>query len=321
MNKRKSSAIMKTTTLIGRSNGVGLDADARILEHALDYAGRSSNFEHCRSRSWIKRLFGKPQLENTIHLERIHGRFVGYGHNEFVIPNQERFPYRQLKALRKMKAVLCKTQHAAEIFGALGLAVRYIGFTSEDKLVHKAQPDYGRFLHVAGRSTEKGTATILKIWESHPQWPTLTIIQNPANAPQRVPTNVKLITEYLSNDNMKLMLNQHGVHLCPSRCEGWGHYIVEAMSTRACIVTTDAPPMNELIAPERGLLVPYTSESPRHMGVAYDVDEIALEQTIAELIDKPTEEKSAIGQSARLWYEQNHTAFLKRFAQVVEELM
>lgn len=311
---------MEKTIIIGRSNGVGLDADARILAHALDYAQRQGEFKHCRSRSWWARLFGKAAVKNAIHLERVHGRFVGYAHNQFIIPNQERFPYRQLKSLRKMKAVLCKTQHAAEIFGALGLPVRVIGFTSEDKLVHKAAPDYGRFLHVAGRSTEKGTDTILKIWAKHPQWPTLTIIQNPANAPSSVPANVKLITEYLSNDNMKLMLNQHGVHLCPSRSEGWGHYIVEGMSTRACVVTTHAPPMNEIIDASRGFLVPYTDQSPRHMGVAYEVDADALEKTIQEIIDMPSEQAQQIGKAARLWYEQNHISFLKRFAEAIEEL-
>jgi multisubunit Na+/H+ antiporter MnhB subunit len=40
-----------------------------------------------------------------------------------------------------------------------------------------------------------------------------------------------------------------------SEREGFGHYINEARAVGAFVISTDHPPMNELVTPERGALV------------------------------------------------------------------
>ena len=55
-------------------------------------------------------------------------------------------------------AVLCKTRHAERIFRALGSDARYVGFTSPDRM-REAVPRERVFLHLAGRSSAKGTQT------------------------------------------------------------------------------------------------------------------------------------------------------------------
>ena len=42
----------------------------------------------------------------------------------------------------------------------------------------------------------------------------------------------------------------------PSKLEGLGLTLVEAMAAGAPLITTDAPPMNEFVMPETGWLVP-----------------------------------------------------------------
>src|SRR5690606_11864581 len=103
-----------------------------------------------------------------------------------------------------------------------------------------------------------------------------------------------------------------GVHLCPSLSEGWGHYIVEAMSCRAVTLTTDAPPMNELVAPDRGVTVPWNRQESRHLGWNFHADPAALEREIVRLIAMPETDKAAIGTRARAWFEQNDRGFAKR---------
>lgn len=42
---------------------------------------------------------------------------------------------------------------------------------------------------------------------------------------------------------------EHPIHVCASEREGFGHYINEARAAGALVVSTDHPPMNELITP------------------------------------------------------------------------
>ena len=56
------------------------------------------------------------------------------------------------------------------------------------------------------------------------------------------------------------------------------------MSTKALTLTTNAPPMNELITPERGLLVNYHNTKPQRLGTNYYVDPQNLEEKIEEVL-------------------------------------
>lgn len=308
---------MKTALILGRTNGAGLDRDAALVTTALKAAGME-----VRCPPWKDpRTAFMPSLRSdiAIHLERVAPWWWrGKARLHILIPNQERFPHRLLAKLSRIDQVWCKTRHAAEIFANHHPDVRFIGFTSEDRLLERITPDYGKFLHLAGRSTVKNTGLLLELWEKHPEWPLLTLIQHPDNAPSSVPANVELISGHLADDRLRVLQNTHGIHLCPSLSEGWGHYIVEAMSCRAVTVTTDAPPMNELVRPERGVLVPFSKSEPRHLGRDFHADPMAIESLIENIIRMPEDEKLGIGTAARQWFEENHIAFHTHLAEVLD---
>lgn len=307
--------------IIARTNGVGLDRDVDLIHSSLDTAGFDVTVSHCRSISPLRCIFpGKSQFDANIFLERVFPRWFGTAKSNFIIPNQERFPHRHIQHLKKIDHVLCKSRHAEKIFSQLGHSTHFIGFTSTDLRDDSLEPDYQSFFHLAGRSTLKGTETILKLWDNHPEWPTLTIVQCKENAPEQVPDNVRLITDYIPHEEIKTQLNTHGIHLCTSLSEGWGHYIVEAMSCGAVVVTTDAPPMNELITPARGVAVPYHQSEPRHLGTNFFIDPEKLETNIQDLLLMSGEKKKALGSHARTWFEQNDQDFRNNFPQVVREL-
>lgn len=306
---------MTTALILGRSNGVGLDRDASLLAGGLREAGVSSK---CPPLKSLRALFsGEFRADFAFHLERVAPWWKRKAGVHFLIPNQERFPERLLGRLGMIDHILCKSRHAAEVFSKHHRSVKFIGFTSEDRVLGGAEPDYGRFFHLAGRSTLKNTSALLELWEKHPEWPLLTLVQHPDNAPASVPKNVELVSRYLPDEELRQMQNLCGIHLCPSLSEGWGHYIAEAMSCRAVTLVTDAPPMNELVDGSRGVVVPYDRSEPRHLGRNFHVDVAQLELAIARLISQPASEKAALGAVARGWFLENDRQFRQRLAEVL----
>jgi glycosyltransferase involved in cell wall biosynthesis len=312
---------MPHINIIARTNGVGLDQDVDLLHGALKSAGFQVTISHCRGiPPWSALFPRKARFDANLFLERVFPRWVPLAHKNFLIPNQERFPHRHLKHLRKIDTVLCKTGHALDIFSQYANA-RHIGFTSTDRSLPELGVDYGSCFHLAGRSTLKSTETILELWAKHPSWPELTLIQCEENAPASVPDNVRLISRYLTSDELVREMNRHGIHLCTSRSEGWGHYIVEAMSCRSVVVTTDAPPMNELIRPETGILVPYDHQEPRHLGTNFYVAPERLAESLDQIFNMDETEKRCYGQNARAWFDSNHQTFACRFPETIQELL
>jgi glycosyltransferase involved in cell wall biosynthesis len=307
--------------VIARTNGVGLDRDVDLTRSALRAAGMDVTVSHCRGISPLRRLLPqRPRFDANVFIERVFPRWLGTARRNLLIPNQERFPTRHLGRLKHIDAVLCKSRHAEQLFGHHA-QTRYIGFTSSDRSSSGDEPDYEAYFHLAGRSTLKGTEALMATWARHPEWPTLTVIQRKENAPTSVPPNVRLITDYVAEDVLVRYLNQHGVHLCPSLSEGWGHYIVEAMSCRATVLTTDAPPMNEIIRPDYGVLVPFGRKEPRHLGTNFFVEPAALERALSDLIHAPGDHKRRLGCAARAWFEDNDARFRATFPAVVRELV
>ena len=325
---------MSIVHIVARMNGVGIDRDVAIMQNLID----SFATVDCRSQkhpeSWTNQLissvksrtqFGSSPWQDPSKLylltERIPRLIGRLGGQVAVVPNQERFPHRHISRLKKVDVVLCKTKHAQQVFSDLGCETEYIGFTSIDRNLAEIQPDYDRFFHLAGRSTLKGTDVVLEAWSRHPQWPILTLVQSGKSAPKSVPANVNLITDYLSDSDLQRLQNEHGVHLCPSQSEGWGHYIVEAMSCSALTITTDGPPMNELVTADRGILVPWATSQPRHLGTNWIVNAEAIEAAVDQSLQTPASEKAAIGAKARAWYESNDTEFRQRFSGTIRQLL
>lgn len=306
---------MRTALILGRSNGVGLDRDATLLAAALAAAGVSAKCPKIRN---LLALYSKEfRADVAFHLERVMPLWKRKAGTHFLIPNQERFPKRLLGRLGMIDHILCKSRHAEEAFSKHHPSVHFIGFTSEDRLDETVAPDYSRFFHLAGRSTLKNTGLLLELWAKHPEWPRLTLVQHPDNAPSSVPPNVELVSRYLPDSELRGFQNSCGIHLCPSLSEGWGHYIAESMSCAAVTLTTAAPPMDELVTPDRGVLVPYHRSEPRHLGMNFHAEPEALEAAIRRLITMPDEEKRALGLAGRQWFEENARTFFGRIAQLL----
>jgi len=311
--------VSSSVRIVGRLNGVGIDRDAAIIAEVAGSCGLEPAISHHRSIGPLSRLasHNRDRDDAIIFLERVKSRWLGRADRFLLVPNQERFPKRLVHTLGRVDQVLVKTRHAEQIFSRHHPSVTRIGFTSVDRRLARVQPDYARFFHLAGGSSLKGTETLLRVWADHPAWPVLTVLQHRPGTVPDVPSNVELRREYVADDELMRMQNTFGVHLCPSLSEGWGHSIVEAMSCGAMVVTTDGPPMNELVGPDRGVLVPAARSEPRKLGVNYYVDPGALADAVEAVIAMPDARKAALGAAARSWFESNDRAFREKLAAIL----
>src|SRR3974377_216550 len=98
------------------------------------------------------------------------------------------------------------------------------------------------------------------------------------------------------------MQNSHRFHLCLSEAEGWGHYIAEALSVGALTLTCDAAPMNELVSPERGVLVAARQGGQHNLARLAFFDDDALAAAVSYALSLPAERLEQIGAAARQWF-------------------
>lgn len=284
-------------------NGVGLETDRRVMQEALERQGHLvaciNYLEDKKRKADINIFFEHPLPE----------KFSWAPLNWFV-PNPEWYT-RDLKLLDQMDLILCRTKEVHRIFSEKKYPVYYLGFTSPDCFDLQIQKDFSRIFHLAGASIQKGTSPILAIWNSDPAAPHLTVIKHSSDLiiSRR---NLKFIASPISERELRRLQNQCGIHLCPSETEGFGHYIMEALSAGAVVITTDAPPMNEFIQDPR-CLVPYIKSSPCRLAINYYVDQDELGNRIKAVSALPKEELESIGK-------QNRAAYLRRTQEFYDRL-
>lgn len=309
-----------------RQNQAGLARSAGILADVLRSAGwvvtinmaHRSHLSHIRHRA--AKLTRTHPYDLNIFLEQIEPFCLPLAKRQILVPNQEWLRDRSTPYLGEMHAVLCKTRHAEEIFREAGFGTTFISFTSADRYDPGCPRNYDAFFHLAGSSEQKGTAPLIDLWLAHPEWPTLTVVQHPRNRLDFQARNITYISEHIDDEKLRRLQNEMGVHICPSEAEGFGHSIVEAMSCRALVITTDAPPMNEIVSADYGVLVKYQRTTPRRWGTAYYVDRQSMEDAISSVIGMSTADKVARGESARAWFEMNDAYFHRAVVDAVRSV-
>lgn len=314
-------------------SGTGIYRDADILKSFLEERGYQVAFLPFRNASDKQERLVRFGLRCfhclfpvtlQVHLQHVwREQFLLARHN-LIFPNPEFFDPGILERLRRLDALCCKTRHADDLFARFSCPRCFTGFTSVDQFVSGIPKDYKRFLHLAGKSDWKGTDTVLQVWRRHPEWPRLEVIWSPVDSygnPRRKlegSSNIRILNERLSETELRELMNRCGVHLCPSLTEGFGHYIAEALSTGAFVVTTDAPPMNEMLNPEYGNLIEAEPVGHQFMSTLYGVRPEALEKSLVAIIESDTATLATKGEKARARYLERDRLFRERMSLLLQ---
>jgi|GEM_PF-1561778 len=256
----------------------------------------------------------------NIHLEVIKESDIRLAEKNIMIANLEWLRDRSYDLLPKMDLFFCKTNNAKQFFDKKGMPAVYISFSSISPWNDAYKQKENVFIHIAGSSVVKGTEALAKLWSRHPEWPKLTIIARPIEHLEMMQAhNLDIIGGFMGREKLKQLQNEAEVHLCPSEAEGFGHYICEALSCGAIVVTVDGEPMNELVQPDRGVLVNFDSTEPMYHGSKFTFDSYDFERKIERILSMTNTEKDQMKLSAKKWFDDNDSFFKKVLITEIEK--
>jgi hypothetical protein len=262
-------------------NGVGLEADAKLLRSLLQDWGHTVNFVPIIRCDQID--CGAPSADVNIFLELIPSALLGNAKKNWFIPNPEWFSNGHRILLPKMDKILCKTQSAFDTFEKLvgKEKCEFIKFESPD-MFDPAVVRKRKFLHVAGSSGYKNSQAVGYAfgkffddrWDKDANRELVWVGVHPdLMGGGRDHQNITYIPRAGAQE-LKRLMNECQFHIMPSQAEGWGHVIHEGLSCGAVMITTNAPPMNEFfgahifIQPQK---IDHCSLGTRAWVGAYDV--------------------------------------------------
>ena len=319
--------------LVISDNGAGLTHDMHLLAGVLAEAGVDITVTALRRgklRKWLRpwfvragnvlrRLSGRrPPFRLNLMQEHIRAEYLSWAEINVLVPHPEYLLQTDIALLPRIDCVFVKTRHAEEIMARLGSRTEYIGFTSTDRMDDRI-PRTHAFIHVPGKSGNKGTHAVLEAWRQHPHWPRLTLVQRSRNPPvgDADPANVVRLAEYVADDALKQLQNSHRFHLCPSRTEGFGHYLMEALGVGAVTLTTDGVPMNELVTAERGILIPAARTGHQAAATTWLVDAAGIAEAVERALVLDAQQCEKLSKAAREFFLENDRMFRDRLVAVL----
>jgi hypothetical protein len=298
----------KKVIIFALFNGVGIDRDAFLIKNLL----QSQGFQ-VTTADVFKNENHEPH-DVSIFLERFSDKKLDISPANILIPNPEWFEPGWVPALRCFVSIFTKTNHSDQVFKKLGCNTDFISFTSLDRYDASIKKDWNRYLHIAGKSIQKQTDVVWETWEKNPGFPNLTIVQNPKFYKKRpLLRNVSYIYDSLPDSVLKTMQNAYGYHVCPSLTEGFGHYIMEALSCKSFVLTTDAEPMSDLVTKERGMLISSYKQERMRFSIAYHINSKALEESVIKTFVINDSDRNLACEKARDFFNENENIFSSAF--------
>jgi len=245
---------MKKINIITHNNQYGLSQDIMILVNNLKkFYKNNVDFNHLNFFD-----FKFTPADINIFLETPSKQMFDWAPINILIPNQEWYYNTWTDYVDNFDYILTKTKYAYDIFSDLVKnkdKVKYLGWKSKDMYDNKIKKSYKKCFHLCGGSFYKNTQNLIDNWDK--SMPKLTVLYNPfkVKVNQVNSENIDYITDVLSEEELIKVMNEHGIHICCSETEGFGHYIQEAKSCKSVVITTNGGSMNEFINDTNGFLV------------------------------------------------------------------
>lgn len=314
-------------TMIYHLPSAGCQIDAMILSSAISPAlpahGKPSLMSFPTSLTadaFAQHPSAAAEIDCAYFIERpVDHPALMKARHRILIPNAEWLDARAIQLARRCTHVWHKSLFSLERLAPLLPDAEhvYLGFTSYDP--GRRVTGYDSFVHLRGKlHTNRNSNHLFSAWHAHRQWPDLYVhfywhkdrdLHYPGWLHDE---NVHVKMGWLDRRSYFDLATRHGIHLCTSEIEGFGHYINEARAMEALIVTVDGSPMNELIDDDCGILIRPSESIAMNQGIRYRVtsDEICL--GVERALSLTPQARRDLGVAARRRFLAERNAFLER---------
>lgn len=356
----------KKIRIITNINSCGIKYDAEIYNKLLKGSYIFSFFNY---KNIPKSELERDDIDINIFIEKIWWNpSLLKAKQNWLLVNQE-YLNEPLKYLKQIDLFLCKSLYALSLVNTdiiqkynlnRGKSM-YIGHTSisptfifdgvmngnklirdnklmNNKLMNDNKDEYV-FMHTAGQSPFKNTKLLIKVWEKiHKKYPMYKLwVTCKSYCSWNVDKNLLqskngiVYNTFIDSKTFEKLQEKCICYVCPSLVEGYGHYINEGRASGCAIITTNAPPMNELVVDgKNGLLIPVKKSIPssdithfysKYIDIynikcvnseAYLISFNDLYNTIEKFILLPFHKKIEMCNESRNMYLQDNYNFQKR---------
>jgi glycosyltransferase involved in cell wall biosynthesis len=237
--------------------------------------------------------------------------------------------------------------------------VVYLGHTSLVEERGSSEKDWQLCVHFAGNSRYKGTNRLIRMWQAeggfrkiapksrlvitcrdlchHKIGVELSSLEYDGKGKYHDPRTGLEIYSYLPLEELQRLRQRAGLFLCPSLVEGYGHYINEGAANGSVVITTDFPPMHELVPRNKylvppveiysswhvfepfGFLEPYFIDKHLSTSQAATADMSALASILKDYFLLPTREKEILAETYKEHYRLRREDFETRLGAFLEE--
>jgi hypothetical protein len=306
--------------LIGNFATLGLNQDAALLRGLL-----VNQFPDCTICRVTSNQPECPEAEINIFIEVMNAGLLSYAGYNVWIPNPEWTYKTWIPYIPMMDSIWVKTREAEEIFSQYTEKVRYIGWTSIDK-VFEPKKNYGKAIVLVGKNPYRNPKPLLKayydILKSNPdvyaKLPELHIPHNPQEVEFFVPPELTKVTLHnvMTESDYDALLHECGLAICLSNCEGFGHAVNEAMSAGCNLLLSNIKPFLELTNQSQDVLWGSAHQTIPHPDCSctlVDTSSASVRQCLLDWLDRSSSERKKISEYFRTLYEKRHRAFIGSF--------
>ena len=309
--------------------GTGVSQDVHII-HGLIVAamGKETQIRH------IPHFHPQcPEAEVNFFIEVINPSLFVYAAKNIWIPNPE-WTYKAWEPYGHMiDEIWVKTREAERLFDGWNTNIRYVGWTSIDKVMPEKK-NYWKAIVPVGKNLWRNPRPIIQVYMAikrkdpslYGALPVLHIVYDPTAIelppiPDEFDSKIKLIKGPMPEKEYDELLQECGLCICMSAAEGFGHAVNEAMSAGCILMLSPIDAFRELahevLWVSSGKITPH----PKCLGNLEDVDQESIADALLVYCTSQFAWKSSKSKIVRSEYEARHKKFVDLMTEVLKNTL